>query len=290
MFSIGADSAGSIRMPSAMCGVVGYKPPSGRNPEGLTYCDDLYNDYGPITRTVQDCVTVQNVIAGPHTEDNNSVKPKLTLEWPPAGVVGLRLAYSTNLGFMEIAEDVSRNTLDALDNLRVAGASVEEVAIDWAQEAFDAADWYGDFMAADLFKEMLEQHPDELTDYTPYFAETCLRATRAQFIESFLAANRAWSRFSPIVNRYDAFLCPTVATTQVPAEMKPWEDMIINNQIVDRWVLTVLFSMFRACPVITVPSGFAENGVPTGLQIVGRTFDDPMVMRIAAAVEESIGS
>lgn len=285
VFSIGADSAGSIRMPSAMCGVVGYKPPSGRNPEGLIYCDDLYNDYGPITRTVQDCITVQNVIAGPHPEDNNSLKPKLTLDSSPASVGGLRMAYSMNLGFMEIAEDVRSNTLRALDKLRDAGAIVEEVAIDWAREACDAADWYGDFMAGDLFAEMVAHHPDQLTDYTPYFAKTCLQATREQFIESFLATNRAWSKFSPIFDRYDAFLCPTVATTQVPAEMKPWEDMVINDQVVDRWVLTLLFSMFRTCPVITVPSGLAENGVPTGLQIVGRTFDDPMVMRIAAAVE-----
>jgi Asp-tRNA(Asn)/Glu-tRNA(Gln) amidotransferase A subunit family amidase len=47
--------------------------------------------------------------------------------------------------------------------------------------------------------------------------------------------------------------------------------------------------MFRTCPVVTVPSGIAENGVPTGLQVVGRTFDDPTVMRIAAAVEDGIG-
>jgi Asp-tRNA(Asn)/Glu-tRNA(Gln) amidotransferase A subunit family amidase len=290
MFSIGADSAGSIRMPSAMCGVVGFKPPSGRNPEGVTYCDDLYNDYGPITRSVGDCVTVQNVISGPHPLDNNSLKPKLELSWPPESISGLHLAYSMDLGFMQITDDVRRNTLSALDKLRDAGASVEEVSMDWAQEACDAADWYGDFMAGDLFADMLKNHKDELTDYTPYFAEICLQATREQFIESFLATNRAWCKFSEILEHHDAFLCPTVATTQVPAEMKPWEDMIISDQVVDRWVLTLLFSMFRTCPVMTVPSGLADNGVPTGLQVVGRTFDDATVMGVAAAVEAGIGN
>ena len=289
-FSIGADSAGSIRMPSAMCGVVGFKPPSGRNPEGITFCEDLYNDYGPITRSVRDCVAVQNVMSGPHPQDNNSLKPKLQLGWPPEDVSGMRLAYSLDLGFMQIADDVRRNTLAAMDKLRDAGASVEEVSIDWAREACQAADWYGDFIAGDMFADMLENHADELTDYTPYFANDCLEVTREQFLESFFATSRAWSKFADILENHDAFLCPTVATTQVPAEMKPWEDMVINDQVVERWVLTLLFSMFRTCPVMTVPSGLAQNGVPTGLQIIGQTFDDPTVIRIGAAVEGGTGS
>lgn len=288
LVSIGADSAGSIRMPSAMCGVVGYKPPSGRNPEGTTYCDDLYNDYGPITRTVEDAAIVQNVISGPHPDDNNTLETKLVLDWPPRDMRGIRVAFSHDLGFMEVAPDVRANTEVVLDRLRDMGAAVEEVSIDWAEHAMNAADLYGDFMAGDLFRDVMENHADLVTDYTPHFAAICAKATRADFIESFLATSRAWSKFSPIFDQHDTFLCPTVATTEVPATMKPWEEMVINGKSVDRWVFTLLFSMFKTCPVLAVPSGLGENGVPTGVQVVGRKFDDVTAFQVAAAAETKL--
>ncbi len=288
LLSIGADSAGSIRMPSAMCGVVGYKPPSGRNPEGTIYCDDLYNDYGPITRSVEDAAIVQNVISGPHPADNNTLETKITLAWPPRDIRGLRLAYSFDLGFMQVAPDVRANTEAVLDRLRALGATVEEVEIDWAEHAMNAADLYGDFMAGDLYAEAMERHADLVTDYTPHFAAICAKATRAGFIESFLETSRAWAKFSPVLEKYDTFLCPTVATTEVPATMKPWDDMQINGKSVDRWVFTLLFSMFRTCPVLAVPSGLGNNGVPTGVQVVGRKFDDVTAFRVAAAAETKL--
>jgi len=92
-------------------------------------------------------------------------------------------------------------------------------------------------------------------------------------------------RFGRILEKYDVFVCPTVATTEVPVTMKPWEDMRINGKRVTRWVSTLVFSMFRCCPALTVPSGLANNGVPSGIQLVGRKFDDPTVFRLAAAIE-----
>ena len=75
----GSDIAGSIRCPAACCGVVGYKPPYGRNPGGTAGSFDMYHALGPMTRTVTDAAMMQNILCGPHPLDNASIRPKYLL-------------------------------------------------------------------------------------------------------------------------------------------------------------------------------------------------------------------
>lgn len=284
--SLGSDSAGSIRMPAAMCGVVGYKPPAGRNPEGAQDCDDLYNEIGPLTRTVADCVLMQNVLAGPHPADHTTLRPKLVLPWPMERVAGLRVAYSLDFGFMEITPAVRANTLALLQRLRALGVTVTEVATDWAQAAMTAADHYGDFLYAEDMGPLLRDHAELLTEEIRQAALYCAQVTRTQFIHSFHAMNDAWRSFGPILEQHDAFICPTVATTELPAELMPGDSFLINGKAAERWIFTIPFNMFRCCPALAIPSGRGPNNVPTGVQVVGRTFDDVTVFRLAAALEQ----
>ncbi len=283
--SLGSDSAGSIRMPAAMCGVIGYKPPSGRNPESAEDSEDLYCDVGPITRTVEDCVLMQNITAGPHPADHATLRPRLVLPWPLGGVSGMRVAYSLDLGFIEIAPDVRENTLALLGRLRSLGVQITEVCLEQIEQTLNAGDWYGDFLMAEDMAPLLREQPHLLSASLRYVAESCSRVTRAQYFESFRAQHEAWLRFGPILEAHDAFLCPTVATTDVPATLEAWEDISVNGKVAERWVLTLLFNMFRCCPVLALPSGRGHNGVPTGVQLVGRTYDDLTVFQLASALE-----
>ena len=285
----GTDSAGSIRMPAAMCGVVGYKPPYGRNPESPPYNLDMYCHIGPMTRTIADCILMQNIMSGPHPGDHATVKPGLQIPKKLKGIKGLKIAYSIDLGYYEVADDVRKNTLNALSALRLAGAAVHEVPVDWAGDAIRAASNYGDHLYADVFEDAIKNHSDLVTDYTPFFARLSAEVTQAEFHESYYVAGKSWEAFGALLKRYDAFVCPTVATQDMLADMKPWhEGFMVNGKPVDPnggWVMTILFNMFNRCPVISVPSGFTKIGLPTGIQIVGRTFDDVRVFRIAAALE-----
>ena len=289
MLATGSDSAGSIRQPAALCGVAGYKPPYGRNPGNPDDCFDFYLQIGPMARSVEDCALMQNVMAGPHPMDHATVKPKLRLPWPPQGVEGLRIATSMDLGCHVVATDVRRNTDAALETLRGLGAIVEEIDMDWAATAIAAAGHFGDHLYADDFEDAVTNYPDLVTDYMPYYAEQVAAVSRRDLHEGLRVAGWAWQHFGTVFRDYNAFICPTVATTHVGATMPPWQEgFAIDGQPVDpsgAWVMTILFNMFSRCPVLAVPSGLADNGVPTGIQIVGRTFDDPTVFRIAAALE-----
>ena len=93
----------------------------------------------------------------------------------------------------------------------------------------------------------------------------------------------------PILEKYDALLCPTLAVSSLPVgHDDTGTDLKINGKSVNNylgWTLTWCFNNMAWCPVMSVPSGFGSSGMPTGLQIVGRTFDDQSVFRIANALE-----
>jgi amidase len=276
-----------------MCGVVGYKPPYGRNPESPSHNLDIYNVVGPMTRTVADNILMQNVMSGPHPRDQATVKPKIYIPMDLKHVKGTKIAFSIDLDFYEVAEDVRYNTMETLELLKQAGAELHEVDVGWAAEAIRAAGNYGDHLYADQFADAVRDHGDILTDYTPYFAELAAEVTQADFHRAIVVAGESWLKFSAILEEYDAFICPTVSTTEMPADRPPMQGgYSVNGVEVDPnggWVMTILFNMFNRCPVLAVPSGLASNGVPTGIQIVGRTFDDVSVFRVGMALERERG-
>jgi len=134
----GSDIAGSIRNPAGCCGLVGYKPPYGRNSDDPPFNLDFYCHTGPLARNVSDAIALQNVMCGPHPKDIASLRPKLRLpsNYPP--IKDWKIAFSMDLGFFEVDPDVQKNTLNALDVFRDLGATVEEVDIGWDHRVLDA--------------------------------------------------------------------------------------------------------------------------------------------------------
>ena len=103
-----------------------------------------------------------------------------------------------------------------------------------------------------------------------------------------------YSSFGPILSKFDTFICPTNALPSVPADYDFSTDGVeINGDSVDPihgWCMTPLFNMFSRCPVISVPSGFSRDGIPTGVQIVGLPYCDDTVFTVAHALETALGT
>jgi Asp-tRNA(Asn)/Glu-tRNA(Gln) amidotransferase A subunit family amidase len=285
----GTDSFGSIRHPAAMCGVVGYKPPYGRNPESPSHNFDFYNHVGPMTRTVADCILMQNVMSGPHPLDHATIRPGLRIPAILEKITGLKIGYSVDLGCFPVANDVRRELIEAMEGLKAAGARIEELSIDWAEQAVAVAASFGDHLYADQFARAVRDHPDEVCDYSIHFARQCEAVSAADFHAALDIAGRVWwDHLGPLFQRFDAFICPTVAFHEVPADNRPWDRNITVNgkQYSDHdGVMTGIFNMFSRCPVLAVPAGYTDAGMPTGIQIAARPFDDIAVFRIAAALE-----
>lgn len=291
-FATGSDIGGSIRIPASACGVVGYKPPYGRNPTTPPFNMDFYNHAGPMARTVEDCLLMQNIMSGPHSRDITSLKPKIDVPVDRSGIKGWKIAYSLDLGYFELDEDVRRNTLMALDVFRSLGAEVTEVDLGWTKKSEKAASDYLQTIFGAWVAEYLDERAELLTGYGRTFAEAAQSATTTDFLASLNTAGEMYSSFGPLMERYNVFICPTLALPAVGAEYDPLKGLEINGKPVDPrygWIMTYPFNMLSRCPVLSVPSGHAANGVPTGIQIVGSSYCDQDVFRAGLAYEEAVG-
>ena len=290
----GSDIGGSIRIPASTCGLIGYKPPYGRNPDDGPFNLDFYCHTGPLARTVADAILLQNVMAGPHPLDISTLRPKLTLPTKYRPIKGWRIAYSLDLSCFEVDPQVKRNTLAALDVFRSLGAIVDEVDLGWPSDVVEAGLAYLEHLFGGSLSRLLKTHRKDLTTYARAFAEKGAKSKATDFIASLDMANRMYATLGPLFERYHLFVCPTTALPAVKADFDQSRDVVkINRKPVDPmlgWVMTSPFNTLSRCPVLTVPSGLAKTGVPTGIQLVGRTYCDEDVFRAGLAFETAAGA
>ncbi|HEX5190954.1 MAG TPA: amidase [Streptosporangiaceae bacterium] len=285
----GSDIGGSIRIPSSFSGVVGFKPPYGRVPEVPPFNLDHYCHEGPMARTVADCALLENVIAGPHPSDVVSLRPKLEIPAKLEGIEGMRIALSVDLGCYRVDDDVAANTLAAADRLRDAGAIVSEVTLPWdlASIARTVDIHFGMIFGASM-KEIDDQHHDELTPYVQRLVAESKKISKDDFYAGLLLEAEFYAPLGQILEDHDALICPTFAVPAFPAEYDTGDTVEVNGTPVARWfdvMMTVPFNIASRCPVMSIPSGLSKDGVPTGLAVVGKTYDDVTAFRVAAAHE-----
>lgn len=284
----GSDYGGSIRVPAACCGVIGYKPPYGRNPSSSGW-PDTFSHYGPLARSVDDIVLMQRLTAGQHFLSLFSLPDPPPLPRRLAPVKGWRVAYCLDLGFFTLAPDVKANTLAALKRFEELGCTVEEVQVGWDERIIRAfMDHSGPAFAADL-DDLPEDKVALLSGYVRAIREQARGSTGIGIGKSL--GIRAWmyEKLGPVLHRFDLFVCPTLAHTAVPAEFNSFaEPLEIDGKRVHPefgWVMTWPFNMLGPLPVIAMPSGFGADGLPTSIQLVGRPYDDVRVLRAAADYE-----
>jgi aspartyl-tRNA(Asn)/glutamyl-tRNA(Gln) amidotransferase subunit A len=174
------------------------------------------------------------------------------------------------------------------DALRAAGAIVEDVELPWTLDDIwrAARAHFAGIMGAGV-AAIDEHHGEVLNDYTQAFARSM--TSELSFYEGLELEGHLWAPLGQLFERFDALVCPTVAADGFEAGNAYLEgpfavgDGTVRHHIL--MCMTVPFNLFSRCPVVAVPSGRARNGVPTGVQVVGRTYDDVTAFRVAAAVE-----
>lgn len=291
MLATGSDIAGSVRIPASCCGVVGFKPPYGRIPEMPLFNLDFYCHEGPLARTVSDTILMQNVVAGPHPTDITSIKPKLTIPDKFKSIRGWRIAYSLDLGYFKVDKEICENTLRAIEVYRSLGCKVEEIEVPWDESSAVAAWNYLTHLFGASMAPLLKKHGDLMTDYARDFIKAGVKSKSTDFVSSLGKAAEMYSWFGPMMENYDVFICPTLAKPALLANPKiDYGSFKADGKSMPdalAWCMTYPFNMLSRCPVLSVPSGHASNGVPTGIQIVGKTFADVSVFRAAAAFEKA---
>ncbi|MGA9345679.1 MAG: amidase [Nocardioidaceae bacterium] len=295
VLATGSDIGGSIRIPAALCGLVGFKPPFGRVPGLPPFNSDTYCADGPLGRSVADVARLQNVLTGPHPGDQASLRPAYVLPEQFEDVHGLRVALCITLGDYVVDPEIEANTRAAAAALAAAGAVVTEVELPWSRDQLAAAAWihFGAIFGASV-NALADEHGEQLMPYTRDFAQRAAKAMGepGAYLTGLAAEAEIYAPLGGLLAQHDVLLCPTVAAPGLAAGEDyvgrlvtvgttevPWTDVL----------MTLPFNVVGRVPVLAVPSGRTDEGLPTGVQLVGRTYDDVSVFRAGAALEAALG-
>ena len=283
--ALGTDGAGSVRIPAAFCGNVGFKPSFGRVPAYPLSPFGSVAHLGPHTMSVVDAALMMNVMSLPDARDWTSLPyaPVNYLSNLNEGIKGLRIAYSPSLGYARVHPEVAAAVSNAVATLADAGAHVEECDLGF-EDPLDIITglW---FAGAWQIWSALSEQQQALTD--PDFraqAELGARLSVHDIHQLNQRRGQLGSHMRQFMQGYDLIATPTVA---VPAfEAKPAGHEVMNAEAMLGWTpFTYPFNLTQQ-PAITVPCGLTKDGLPIGLQLVGPMFGDALVLRAARAFEE----
>ena len=285
----GSDMGGSVRIPAAMCGCVGFKPSFGRIPfEFLPSQFDSLSNHGPLARTVADAALFLKVCQGPDERDPATLGTPLDVPVPPPGdIEGMRFALSADFGHYRVDPDVEANLRTSAEALRAAGAEVEEVELGWSHDFYFG--WYDHARVffATFFGHYLDEWRDRMHPELVKLIEKGLALSAVDYKKCEGEYSKAWAKLRPVLERCDALLCPTEALPAPPVTAKESEfDFIDADGRLVGLDMTMQFNALKL-PAISLPSGLSKDGLPTGMQIVGRRFDDLTVLRAAAGFEKA---
>lgn len=275
--AIGTDTGGSIRIPSAFCGLVGFKPSQQRIPRRGTFpLSDSLDSIGPIARTVDCCARVDAVLAG--------------LEWQPLRkrpLAGVRFAVPANYMLDNVSRDVADSFTRSLKLLRDAGVRIDEVTVpvlDTLPELLEG----GGLTAAESYhihREWLRSHGDRYDPRVSSRMERGAQLGAADYIELLRRRRERKQQADAWLADYDGLLAPTV-----PIAPPRFEELASDDDY-GRLNLLVLrnptvANLLDLC-AITLPN-HKPGDLPSGLMLVGRNGTDAALLAIAAGIEEAL--
>ncbi|ERG97781.1 MAG: aspartyl/glutamyl-tRNA amidotransferase subunit A [Haloquadratum sp. J07HQX50] len=303
----GSDGGGSVRIPSAFCGVLGIKPTYRRiarpnRPDAFTHTP--FSQIGSHARTVRDTALLLDVLVGPHPRDP-MVAPADGTDFLAAtdrDIDDLSIAYSPNLGVYPVEEAVDKTVRDALSAFRQAGADVTTVDVAYGgrtREEIEEA-WLSGFRVkfGALVENKLEDGIDYLgedrSDVTPEFAAMAEAGAAMDAVDYKRADTIRTDVFlgiQDVFEEHDLLVAPTLAVESIAnvsgTEASTVGPSEVAGEPVDPligWCLTYLFNL-TGHPVANVPAGRTANGMPVGMQIAAPRFADGDALAASAAVE-----
>lgn len=281
--SLGSDTGGSIRIPASFCGIVGLKPTYGRvSRAGVLPLSWTLDHVGPMTRTVEDAALLLGVIAGSDAADPSAAQTPVpdytaTLE---QGARGLRIGLPRAYFWQDLQPDVAAAVERAIAVLRAEGADVREVDI---PEIDLAAIVFGPIIAA----EAAAYHARHLRERpADYGADVRLRLEQGelypatQYVNAQRARARVVAGFLAALTDVDVLVTPTIPVTAPTID----QTVVATPNPLTLFTFPINVIGF---PAASIPCGFDQRGLPVGLQIVGRPWDEATVLRVARAHERA---
>lgn len=277
--TLGTDTGGSIRIPSALCGLVGLKPTYGElASDGVVPLSRTLDHVGPLTRTVADAHLMHGVMRGQAARTPLTLRPLRSLR------IGVLRPYFCDV----LDEDVRRTFDDTLNTLRAAGVTLSDVSIADARLIAPAylQIVFGD--AAAYHAPALEATPERYTHNVRLRLEMARYVLAEDYVRARTCAGLLQNQVDDALNGLDALALPTIpivaphigqASVEFAGRQEPVRNVMLR--------LTQLFNL-TGHPAVSIPMGTGTAGLPTGLQLVGRHHQTDTLLDVAASVEREL--
>jgi Asp-tRNA(Asn)/Glu-tRNA(Gln) amidotransferase A subunit family amidase len=279
---LGTDIGGSVRLPASWCGVFGLKPSAGRVPIDPPYIGRVA---GPMTRNVADAALMMATLSKPDARDYMSLPPQ-DFDWrvKPARLKDLRIGLVLDVGCgAPVAPDVRAEIERAARDFEAAGAIVEPLAPFLTQDMLDGLDRFWRTRSGIDIKALSPEKRAKILPYIRAWAESAREYSGETVFHGFNQILEMWKSAIHAIAPFDYLISPTAPITAFPAEFaSPSNDPLNPFPHIG---FTVAYNMSEQ-PAASINCGFSAEGLPIGLQIVGRRFDDIGVLAVAMAFEE----
>ena len=289
--AIGTDTGGSIRFPSAACGVVGLKPTFGKvSRHGIFPLADTLDHIGPMTRSVADCALMLAALEGrderdPSTRSDPAVDYLAEIARGAEGIrIGIDRDYCTEDTDAEMREACFR----ACYILHGQKMIVQDVSLPGITDV--AAHWQ-DTCAVDALLRHREWFPARAADYGPVFRallEYGLTVTAEDYARGQKLRQFTMALFDKAFREVDVIVCPAAPSPAMPQSQFP-PQQVAPPEAVAPLVRYSAPTNFSGHPSLTVPNGFTADGLPTAMQFIGRHGEEATLLRVAAAYEQATG-
>jgi aspartyl-tRNA(Asn)/glutamyl-tRNA(Gln) amidotransferase subunit A len=289
--ALGSDTGGSVRIPAALCGTVGLKTTVGRiSRAGVYPLSWTLDSVGPLTRSVEDAALVYQALQGVDLADETTVGVPAhdVLPGLRTGVKGLRIAFGETLFFDDVDAEITAAVREAGRVLRGLGASVDSVAVPEVAEAM-AEQRRAAMIAAEALAvngRLIDQHFDALD---PIVAHR-MKAGRSLSATDYVVVLRQWAGLRERVKRtladVDALLVPATMIPPAPiASIDASPERYADANF--RYLRNTAVGNLLALSAVVLPGGFTRDGLPIGLMIYAKPFDEATALRVAWAYEQA---
>lgn len=285
MGAMGSDTRGSIRIPASLCGIVGIKPTYGRvSLRGVIPLSWTLDHAGPMARSVRDVTIMLQAIAGYDSEDPSSIDMPTDdyLAELEDGVKGWRIALAVDDFFSDIDPDVASAIVNAAEVFRGLGAQVTEVNLAYMRVAVDSSRVISSSDAASYHRERLNTRPEGFSEDLLGRLQESAKYTAVDFA----LARRAQMTFRHQVEKffddYDILLTPAT-----PFAAPRMDDQAGVQEARSRLSSFAAPFNMAETPALSLPCGFTTEGMPIGLQIVGRRWSEARVLCAGYAYEQA---
>ncbi len=289
-FSLGSDTGGSIRIPAALCGVTGLKPTFGRiSRRGAFPLGHTLDTLGPFALTVRDTALAYHEICGKDAGDPSTVDAPA--EIPPfesePNLSGAVIGLPSTFFFDNLHPDVDTAVRSALRRLEELGAELQEVSVPEIEPANSLHRLILLAEATSVHRRRLEERPQDFGDDVRSLLEQGRLVLATDYLDAQRARRRFCAEFAAALRRVDALVMPAIP---IPTARIGELEIEVNGAMENVRLATtrnIRALNLTGLPVLSVPCGFHGDGLPIGLQIVGRAFDESRILAIGHAYQQA---